>query len=229
MINAIIADDEPAVAKIICHIIEKEQAPINIVGKAENGIEAINLMKEKDVQLVFLDISMPFMNGFEVMENAPNKDYIIITAYDSFSNAQKALRLGAKDILLKPIEYKQLMQSIARAIGWKFTDNSTLNGILEYINNNYQQKIDLTMLGNIFYISPNHIPRLFKQYLNTSTMAYVNEVRIKKAIELLDKGEVSVKEAAELTGYESLNNFYKYFKIYTGLTPAAYALKKKEN
>ena len=229
MINAIIADDEPAVAKIICHIIEKEQVPIDIVGKAENGVEAVKLMKEKEVQLVFLDISMPFMNGFEVMESAPNKDYIIITAYDSFQYAQKALRLGAKDILLKPIEYKQLIQSITRAIGWKFTENTTLNGILEYINNNYQEKIDLTMLGNMFYISPSHISRLFKRYLNTNTISYVNEVRIKKAVELLNKENLSVKEVAELTGYESLNNFYKYFKLYTGSTPAAYALKDNDN
>ena len=229
MINAIIADDEPAVAKIICHIIEKEQVPIDIVGKAENGVEAVKLMKEKEVQLVFLDISMPFMNGFEVMESAPNKDYIIITAYDSFQYAQKALRLGAKDILLKPIEYKQLIQSITRAIGWKFTENTTLNGILEYINNNYQEKIDLTMIGNMFYISPSHISRLFKRYLNTNTISYVNEVRIKKAVELLNKENLSVKEVAELTGYESLNNFYKYFKLYTGSTPAAYALKDNNN
>jgi len=222
MINAIIVDDEPAVATIISHFIEKEQLPIKIMGIAEDGIQALDLIKNNDVQLVFLDIHMPFMDGFKVMERAPDKNYIIITAYDSFKYAQQALRLGAKDIILKPIDYKQLLQSITRVIGWRFTDNATLNGILEYINKNYKEKIDLTLLSNMFYTSPSHISRLFNKYMGINTISYIHEVRIKKAIELLKEDDFSIKEVAEIVGYESLNNFYKYFKINTGLTPALY-------
>lgn len=228
MISAIIADDEPAVANIICHFIEKEQLPIEIVGIAINGIEALDLIKNNEVQLVFLDIHMPFMDGFKVMENAPDNNYIIITAYDSFKYAQQALRLGAKDIILKPIDYKQLLQAITRVIGWKFTVNPILNGILEYINNNYHEKIDLTLLSNMFYTSPSQISRLFKRYMETNTISYIHEVRIKKAVELL-KEDISIKEVADLTGYDSLNNFYKYFKIYMNLTPAAYLLGQKDD
>ncbi len=223
MIKAIIVDDEPAVAKIICHFTEKEKLPIEIVGIAENGIEAIELMKNNDVQLVFLDIHMPFMDGFKVIEAEPEKNYIIITAYDSFKYAQKALRLGAKDIILKPIDYKQLLQSIIRVIGWNITDNPVLNEMLEYINRHYEEKIDLITLSNMFFVTPSHISRLFKKYMNTSTISYIHEVRIKKAIELLRESNISIKEVAEQVGYESLNNFYKYFKQYTGVTPAVFA------
>lgn len=222
MIKAIIVDDEPAVAKIITHFTEKENLPIEIVGIAENGIEALELIKKRDVQLVFLDIHMPFMDGFKVIEAEPEKNYIIITAYDSFKYAQKALRLGAKDIILKPIEYKQLLQSIVRVIGWNITENPVLNEILEYVNNNYGEKLDLTTLSNMFFVTPSHISRLFKKYMNTSTISYIHEVRVKKAIELLRESDVSIKEVAERVGYESLNNFYKYFKQYTGVTPAVF-------
>lgn len=227
MINAIIVDDEPAVSNIISYFIKKDNLPISIIGIADNGEKALDIIKKNDVKLVFLDILMPMMNGFKVMENAPGKDYIIITAYDSFDYAQQALRLGAKDIILKPIEYKQLLQSIMRVIGWKFTSNDTLNGILEYINKNYQEKIDLTKLSKLFYISPSHISRLFKQYLGTNTISYIHEVRIKKAADLLDERYYSIKEVAELTGYENLNNFYKYFKIFKGNTPAMYIQGQK--
>ncbi|MEL7648898.1 MAG: response regulator [Sedimentibacter sp.] len=229
MINAIIVDDEPAVSNIIQYFIKKDNLPITIVGSAENGAKALDLMKRNDVRLVFLDILMPIMNGFKVMESIPDKDYIIITAYDSFDYAQQALRLGAKDILLKPIEHKQLIQSITRVIGWRFTSNDTLNGILEFINKNYQEKIDLTILSKIFFISPSHISRLFKQYLNTNTISYIHEVRIKNAVELLDEGKYSIKEIAEITGYENLNNFYKYFKIFKGNTPAMYIQGQLKN
>ena len=74
-----------------------------------------------------------------------------------------ALRPGVKDIILKPIEHKQLIQSITRVIGWRVTDNPIFNEILEYINRNYYEKIDLTILSNEFFISPSHISRLFKK------------------------------------------------------------------
>ena len=54
--------------------------------------------------LVFMDNHMPYMNGFEVIQKLQGSKVIIITAYDSFEYAQRALRLGASDILSKPIE-----------------------------------------------------------------------------------------------------------------------------
>lgn len=185
----------------------------------------MQLLKDNDVSLVFLDIMMPFLNGFQVIEKAPDKNYIIITAYDSFEYAQQALRMGAKDIILKPIEYKQLVQAITRAVGYKFTGNATLDEIVEYIHIHYAEDIDLQKLANVFYISASHISRLFKQYLGTTNMHYIHEIRIQNAIKLLEEGGVSIKEAAERTGYESLNNFYKYFKKFTGTTPAVYTHK----
>ncbi|HIX58845.1 MAG TPA: response regulator, partial [Candidatus Blautia gallistercoris] len=123
MIRAVICDDEPAAANIIRHFIEGEKLPIEIVGTAENGREAINLIEKEEPELVFMDIHMPCMNGFEVISQVPESKFIIITAYDSFLYAQKALRLGASDILSKPIELEQLRDAIIRAVGWEFTSN----------------------------------------------------------------------------------------------------------
>lgn len=222
MINAITVDDEPAVAAIIEHFVEKEKLPIRLIGNAENGLEALKILEEKDVQLVFLDIHMPFMDGFKVIESKPDNNYIIITAYDSFKYAQRALRLGARDILLKPIDPKQLLQAINRVIGWKITDNATLNDILKFINENYYKNITLTMLSNEFFVSGSHISRLFNKYMDTNTISYIHSVRIKNAIELMRDDKLSIKEISEKVGYDNLNNFYKYFKKNTGMTPAMY-------
>lgn len=122
MIKAIIVDDEPAVSEILTFFIKKNELPIEIVGIAEDGQEAIALIGQEKPRLVFLDIQMPVMNGFEVMQRRNSEtDFIIITAFESFSYAQKALRLGAKDILLKPIQYEQFTEALTRAIGWQFT------------------------------------------------------------------------------------------------------------
>lgn len=227
MIKALIADDEKAVATIIEHFINTENMPIEIIGRAENGAEAVRLIKKEKPQLVFLDIQMPVMNGFEVMQDQPNVKYIIITAFESFDYAQKALRLGASDILLKPVEKSQLLQAVSRTVGWSFTANDTVNGILEYISEHFAEKISLDDLANMFYATPSHIARLFRKYMDTTIIKYLNKVRIEKACLLMDEGH-SVKETAETVGYESLNNFYRYFEQQVGMTPASYSNKNRE-
>lgn len=225
MIRSLIADDEKAVASIIIHFINKHNLPIEIVGVAENGASTISMIKDKKPQLVFLDIQMPINNGFDVMRAMPDINYLIITAYESFHYAQQALRLGAKDIILKPIEYQSFIQSVERVLGWNFTSNHTVNKIIEYINIHYAEEIGLNQLSNMFYTTPSHISRLFKQYMNTSVLAYIHKIRINKAIELIIDNNYCIKDAAMLTGYNSLNNFYKYFKLNTGMTPATYKTK----
>lgn len=228
MIRAVICDDERAAHNIIRHFIEINHLPVDIVGIAENGRDACQLIKREKPNLVFMDINMPYMNGFEVIQKIQGSKVIIITAYDSFSHAQQALRLGASDILSKPIEFEQLRQAINRAIGWEFTSSETVNTILEYIGENYAEKIELAELAKMTFCTESHIARTFKKYMNMTVLSYVHKVRIEKSMEWLDKEKLSVKEAAERVGYQNLNHFYKYFKQYTGMTPAMYVKQRRQ-
>lgn len=227
MIRAVICDDEKAAQNIIRHFVEAQILPVETVGTAENGREAWKIIQKEKPDLVFMDIHMPYMNGFEIIQKLTDTKVIIITAYDSFEYAQKALRLGAMDILSKPIEFEQLKQAIVRAVGWKFTGNEIANTVLEYIHAHYYEKMELETLANYTFCSPSHIARVFKKHTGMTVISYVHKVRIEKSIEKMTEEGLSVKEAAEEVGYQSLNNFYKYFKQYTGMAPAAY-LKKKE-
>ena len=97
MIRAIIADDEPAAGIVIRHLVQKSKLPIEIIGVATDGQKALDMIRAKKPELVFLDIQMPRMNGFEIIQAEPHRKYIIVTAYESFQYAQQALRMGAKD------------------------------------------------------------------------------------------------------------------------------------
>ncbi len=221
MLKAVIVDDEPRTENIIRYFIEHGDIPLEIAATASNGRLGVAEIRKHKPDIVFLDIQMPVMNGFEVMAEAPDFKYIVVTAYDEFSYAQKALRLGAADILLKPIELAQLVQSVERATGWRLTGNDTVNSIMEYVRQHYAEKISLTQIADEFYLTQSHVARLFKKHTGESVLEYINRIRIEQARHLLEQG-VSVKEAADQVGYESLNNFYKYFKRYTGKTPAEY-------
>lgn len=222
MIRAVICDDEPAAANIIRHFIEGEKLPIEIVGTAENGREALNLIEKEKPELVFMDIHMPCMNGFEVISQAPESKFIIITAYDSFLYAQKALRLGASDILSKPIELEQLRDAINSAVGWKFTSNDTVNQMLQYIHSHFTENISLEQLSDLTFCTKSYLARLFKKYMDISILNYIHRLRIEKAVSYLKEGRMTIQEIAEAVGYQNLNNFYKYFKQEKGETPAVF-------
>lgn len=222
MIKTIIADDESSVVSIIRHFIKKEGLPLEIVAVAENGGQALELISTIKPDLTFIDIEMPICSGLEIMRLCPNLNYIVITAHDCFHYAQQALRLGASDLLLKPIDSKQLIEAICRCIGYRFTPNILTNQILQYIHANYSQPIDLRLLGDKLHASPSHLARSFKKHTHLSIIMYINKLRIDKAIGLLEDKRLSIEEIAWQVGYKSLNNFYKYFKIFTKLTPARY-------
>lgn len=82
------------------------------IGTAADGREALGLIQQKKTDLAFLDIQMPIMDGFEVIQKIQGIKVIIITAFDSFEYAQKALRMGASDIISKPIDHDQLRETI---------------------------------------------------------------------------------------------------------------------
>lgn len=225
MMRAVICDDEKAALNIIRHFIEAEMLPIEIAGTAENGRDAWNLIQREKPDLVFMDIHMPYMNGFEIIQKMKDSKVIIITAYDSFEYAQKALRLGAVDIILKPIDFQQLRQAIARAVGWNFTGNEVVDQTLAYLYEHYNDKIDLETLARQIFCSESHLARSFKKYTGMTVVSFVHKIRIEKSRHMLKEEGLSVKEAAERAGYQNLNHFYKYFKQYTGMTPAAYMKK----
>lgn len=228
MIRAVICDDEKAALNIIRHFIEAEKLPIQIVGTAENGRDAWNLIQCEKPDLAFMDIHMPYMNGFEIIQKMKDTKVIIITAYDSFEYAQKALRLGASDILSKPIDMEQLKQAVIRAIGWNFTGNEVVDTILAYLYGHYAEKIELETLAQLTYCTESHIARVFKKHTGTTIISYVHKIRIEKSIQMMEEQNLSVKEAALAAGYQNLNHFYKYFNQYTGMTPAAYMKQRRQ-
>lgn len=227
MIRAVICDDETASLTIIQYMIKNENLPVEIVGTATNGQRALELIRKEKPDLVFLDIQMPKMDGFEVIERIQTvrTKVIVITVFDTFAYAQRALRLGVSDIIAKPIRVDQLRQAVARAIGWNFTDSEPLNLALNYIHRNYAEPLNLNKLAGVACCTSSHLAHLFRQHFDMSALGYIHKFRISQACRLLQDG-TGVQETAWKTGYTSLNHFYKYFKLYEGMTPAAYRKTK---
>lgn len=111
--RVIIVDDEDLARGLVKEFLASH-ADVEIVAECGNGFDAVKAITELDPDLVFLDIQMPKLNGFEVVELAGRKtDYIFVTAYDQY--ALKAFEVHAVDYLLKPYSQQRFDEALAHA------------------------------------------------------------------------------------------------------------------
>lgn len=112
--RAVIVDDEP-LARLELRKLLLAHPQIDVIGEASNGTEALAKIREIAPDLVFLDIQMPGMTGFDVLRQLPDQKFevIFVTAYDRF--AMRAFEVNAVDYLLKPVDPTRLGDSLARA------------------------------------------------------------------------------------------------------------------
>src|SRR6202012_5106647 len=114
MINAIIVDDEPYCCEALAILLGRYCPQVKVGGLYHSGAQALEPIREQQPQLLFLDIEMPRMNGFELLEKVKDLDFELIftTSYDQY--AIKAIRHSALDYLLKPIDREELQTSIRK-------------------------------------------------------------------------------------------------------------------
>lgn len=114
MIDVLLVDDEDMIREGIADSVDWARLNMHIVGQAEDGKDGLELFTQHRPQLILTDIKMPFMDGLELVERvkslAPDTYIIIISGYDEFEYAQKAVKLGAHDFILKPIDLEDLEQ-----------------------------------------------------------------------------------------------------------------------
>ena len=113
LFKTIVIDDEPAARRLMKSLLSEYPSIIHVVDEAGTGEEAIRKIEEQKPDLIFLDIQMPDLTGFEVIEKLSHKPNIIFTtAYEQF--AMKAFETFSIDYLLKPIKEDRLHQAVEK-------------------------------------------------------------------------------------------------------------------
>lgn len=114
MINVIIVDDEPLAQDVLETYIEKIPE-LNLVKKCNNALEANDILKKEDIDLMFLDIQMPQLTGIDFIKTLQKPPLVIFTtAYPNY--AIEGFELNALDYLLKPISLERFMKAVNKAI-----------------------------------------------------------------------------------------------------------------
>ncbi len=114
--RAVVVDDEPMAVKAICRIIEKHCPAFEVAGTAENGVQALEVIRQTRPDLVLTDIAMPLMSGLELVREAagemPDLSFVIISGYQDFEYVRDAIRNGVLDYLTKPIVPSQVLPAL---------------------------------------------------------------------------------------------------------------------
>lgn len=116
MYNILVVDDEPLICKGLAGLLNASGLGIGKIMTAGSGEEALDYIRMEDIDLLITDIQMGEMSGIELMHQAkivkPWVQTIIISAHETFQYAQMAIRLGARDYLIKPLNSEQFLDSV---------------------------------------------------------------------------------------------------------------------
>lgn len=182
-INVAIVDDNERILSLLEDILSAD-SEIEVVGKAENGIDALSLIKEKKPDVVLLDLIMPKLDGLGVMETIrkdaeikKSPSFIVITAIGQEGVTENAFALGASYYIMKPFDNNMVLQRIKQLKvdnHAKLVDNHKVNSVIENKSEYMQRNLESDVTNIIHEIGvPAHIKGY--QYLRDAIMMSVDD------------------------------------------------------
>ena len=218
MTTVIIIDDEMPARDLIRHYLQTYSG-IEITGEADNGFTAMKLIRDLNPQLIFLDVQMPKLTGFEMLELIDDPPAIIFsTAFDQY--AIRAFELNAVDYLLKPYSKERFDAAVQKALAriqsgtpaqpeiQKFKNSTApLQGTLTRIAVKDRQQIHVIPVNDIDFLEADgdyvKLHTAKKAYLKEKTMKYFEEnLPAQQFIRIHRSYIVNVNEVAKIELYE---------------------------
>lgn len=146
MYKLLLVDDEEDVREGLLREMDWENCGFQVIGTAENGREAIDMMERYRPDVVVTDIQMPFMNGLQLAEwirrTEPATKIVILTGYDEFEYAQKAIRLHIDEYVLKPFSAQELGE-VLRKVRHKMNDEMEARNNLQVLQEHMRRTLPI--------------------------------------------------------------------------------------
>ncbi len=255
-----VVDDERIVREAIASHIPWKDYGVT-VAKAANAVEALEYFQKNPVELILADIKMPVMDGIALLKRVKalreDVDFIILSGYADFAYAQEALRYGAKDYLLKPVDESALINIVLKCKndreGRQFLSSlwqnpalsrilpekekggrysQTIQKILQVVQEEISnEELSLKWISSEkLFLNENYLSKMFQKEVGQKFSSYLLDRRMMLAMEMLARdGDALVLDVARAAGFgENSQYFSSSFKKYTGYTPTEYKKYIKE-
>ena len=241
MYKALIIDDVSLVRDAVKMLGQWDMFDITDIYEARNAQEALAVIQAEKPDLIITDMKMPVMDGTALLqyletEHIPAK-VIVISGFSDFSYMRTAIKSGVVDYILKPIDPQDLNNAISSAIGQleqaagvrqpAEEGNPTIRSVKSYIEKNYHSDISLSDLSDTFFISKEHLSRLFKKETGQNLFSYIMDRKLEEAKRLLTETDRTLDDIAFSLGFSNGNYFSKVFKKNTGISPGSYRSRQE--
>jgi len=214
MYKLLLVDDEAEVRQGIISKIDWAKTGFEIAGEAENGLEAIEVLEKINPDVAIIDIKMPFMDGMQLAEiisrDFPATKIMILSGFDEFDYAQKAIRFNVMEYILKPFGADELMKILSR-LKLVLDEEKMRNADLEKIRNDYMDSLPILKerFFNALIMKPMHKEEIMEKAkrfnIQLPDERYVvalikHNLDLERAISL-PNDQISAFEETELHGY----------------------------
>jgi two-component system response regulator YesN len=256
--SLVVAEDEELFRKELCGAQNWEDWGFLLSGAASDGREALELVRLRRPDALVTDIRMPGLDGLGLVEalrsEFPEDErplVLIISGHSEFEYARRAVRLGAFDFLLKPLDDAELeaaMRRMSAALAARTrrravegAPDAALAFFAEYapeasrdpadayveravteIRDGYVTDLSVESVASRVGISGGHLARLFKTRTGRTFSEYLALYRMKRAAELLRDPTIRIGEVADLVGYADQRHFSTLFRRLVGTTPTEF-------
>lgn len=241
MYKVILVEDEPIIREGLRTTTPWADYGCQVVGEASDAVEAEMLILQLKPDIVITDIYMPGVSGLQLIERVKGSvscEFIIISGYDEFEYAQKAVYLGVKGYLLKPIDDNELKDVIQRTVESlrKARAPTAAEGLLSDIDarerylakarvimeKRCSEELTLKTVADELWISESYLGKLFKSHTRYTFLELLTLYRMKKAVRMLTETDCKIYEIAVETGYRDAKYFSNVFRKTVGVTPSAF-------
>ncbi len=211
--DAIIIDDEKHCRHVLTLLLSRHCPEVNVVAECSDGITALQAISQLQPQLLFLDIEMPGMNGFELLEKCNDIEFAVIftTAYNEY--AIQAIRHSALDYLLKPVDKNELIQAVFKAQKQCNKDSGNIEKLMGLLRERKSHEpVALSTMGGLIIINTDDL--LYCE----SDGPYTNFIFIEQKPILISKTLKEVEEVLVSRNFLRVHNSFlinmKYVKKY---------------
>ncbi|MGY6649686.1 two-component regulator propeller domain-containing protein [Wenyingzhuangia sp. IMCC45574] len=245
----LVVDDNADIRLFIKQSLQNEY---NIL-EAENGAQGLEIAQKEIPNMIISDYVMPEMNGVEFCKKCKETSetshipFILLTAKTSKENEQKGLESGADDYITKPFNLEALQLKIKNIISKRThlrkrfnqeiilkpeevtvtsADELFLQDAMEIVEKNMMNtEFSVEMLVKEMNVSRSNLYLKLKEITGLSSSEFIRSIRLKRAVQLLETSDLSVKEIMYMTGFNSPSYFAKCFKKQFNMTPSEYISK----
>jgi YesN/AraC family two-component response regulator len=228
----LVVDDDPGTLEMHARIVQA-QSPSHRVLKARNGLEALDMLQREPLDLVLLDLMMPGLDGFGVLEAMRSRDatrdvaVIVLTGQVLTENDMARLNHGVATVLSKGLfSPEETLAHVDAALERNRELSQQAQGLVRqamaYIHEHYAESISRTDLAEHVALNEDYLTACFRRELGVTPITYINRFRVNQAQQLLLDTDKSVTEIALDVGFSDSGYFSRVFRREVGLSPTDY-------